>query len=48
MPTKGIMRPVPISLTDGQIAYLDEVASREKKSRAEVVRQLIDQERVPA
>ena len=45
MPTKGIMRPVPISLLDEQIAYLDEVANRDGKSRAEIVRELIDRDR---
>jgi metal-responsive CopG/Arc/MetJ family transcriptional regulator len=51
MPTKGMMRLVPISMTDAQIAYLDERAGQEKSSRAKVVRDMIDQERdggVPA
>lgn len=33
-------------LDDEQVAYLDDVAHRENVSRAEVVRQLIDQQRV--
>lgn len=48
MPTSNVRRPVMFYLDETQVAYLDEVANREKKSRAEVVRQLIDQERVPA
>ena len=45
MPTIGIMRIVPISFTDEQLLFLDEIAHREKMSRAETVRHIVDQQR---
>jgi len=45
MSTIGIMRIVPISFTDEQLLFLDEIAHREKMSRAETVRHIVDQQR---